>query len=71
MISNDLIKIQNEMGSQERQERSYRADDGSHYDEVADDHNDWLGVPANYSPYHPGYTTNHWLMVFRAVEAAA
>lgn len=68
MIVNDLIKIQNEMGSQERQERSYRADDGLHRDEVAEECNSWLGVPANYSPYHPGYTTKHWLMVFRAVE---
>jgi hypothetical protein len=65
------MKIQNEMGSQGRQARSDDANDGLYYDEIANDDNNWLGVPANYSPYHPGYTTNHWLIVFRAVGAAA
>jgi hypothetical protein len=30
---------------------------------------DWLAMPVNHSRYHKGYTTNHWLSVFRAVNA--
>jgi hypothetical protein len=59
------------MDSPDGQARSHLADEELQDDEVADDQNDWLGVSVNYSPYHPGYTTNHWLMVFRAVEATA
>ena len=66
---NDLLKIQNEMGLPQGQSRPLRADHELDHDEVVDDHSDWLGVPANYSPYHTGYTTNHWLRVFRAIES--
>jgi hypothetical protein len=40
-------------------------------DEVVDGDSECLGVSTNCSPYHTGYTTNHWLRVFRAVEATA
>ena len=59
------------MDSPSERERHPLGDNERHSDEVAYEQNNWLGVPANYSPYHPGYTTNHWLMVFRAVEATA
>lgn len=68
-MMNDLLKIQNEMGLPQGQSRPLSADLDSDSDEVVDYQSEWLGVPTNYSPYHTGYTTNHWLMVFRAVEA--
>ena len=68
-MMNDLLKIQNEMGLPQGQSRPLRKDHDSAYDEVDEDQSKWLGVPTNYSSYHTGYTTNHWLMVFRAVEA--
>lgn len=68
-MMNDLLKIQNEMGLPQGQSRPLLADHELDYDEDVDDQSEWLGVPTNYSPYHTGYTTNHWLMVFRAVKA--
>ena len=67
-MMNDLLTIQNEMGLPQGQSRRLREDHDLDHDEVVDDQSEWLGVPTNYSPYHTGYTTNHWLMVFRAVE---
>ena len=34
------------------------------------DQRDWLAMPVNHSHYHKGYTTNHWLSVFRVVTAS-
>ena len=68
-MMNDLLKIQNEMGLPQGQSHPPHAAHELDYDEVVDDQSEWLGVPTNYSLYHTGYTTNHWLMVFRAVEA--
>ena len=65
----DLLKIQNEMGLPQGQSRSPRADHELDDDEVVYDQNKWSGIPTNYSSYHTGYTTSHWLMVFRVVEA--
>ena len=70
-MMNDLMKIQNEMGSPKGQARAPRSDIELDDHEVVDDQSEWLGVSTNYSPYHTGYTTNHWLMVFRAVETTA
>ena len=67
---NDLLKIQNEMGLPQGQARLPRADYELDSNEVDGDQTEWLGVSINYSPYHTGYTTNHWLTVFRAVGAA-
>ena len=67
----DLLKIQNVMGWPEGQARPIRADLELDYDEVVDGQSECLGVSTNYSPYHTGYTTNHWLRVFRAIEATA
>ena len=68
-MMNDLLKIKKEMGLPKGQSSLLRADHERDDDEIADDQSEWLGVSINYSPYHTGYTTNHWLMVFRAVEA--
>ncbi len=67
-MMNDLMKIQNEMGSPKGQSHSPRSDVELDDQEVVNDQSEWLGVSTNYSLYHTGYTTNHWLMVFRAVE---
>jgi hypothetical protein len=68
-MMNDLLKIQNEMGLPQGQSRPPISDHDLDDDEVVDGQSKWLGVPTDYSSYHTGYTTNHWLMVFRAVEA--
>ena len=67
-MMNDLIKIQNEMGLPQGQSRLPRPDSEPDSDEVVDDQNELIGVSTKYSPYHTGYTTKHWLLVFRAVE---
>jgi len=67
-MMNDLMKIQNEMGLPQGQSRPLRDEHDLDHDEVVEDQSEWLGVPTNYSYYHKGYTTNQWLMVFRAVE---
>ena len=69
LMMNDLLKIQNEMGLPQGQSRPPRADRELDYDAAVDDQSEWLGISTNYSPYHRGYTTSHWLMVFRAVES--
>ncbi len=66
MMMNDLLQIQNEMKSPKGRTRPRHADNEVLDDDVSDDQYHWLGLPVNYSPYHPGYTTNHWLMVFRS-----
>ena len=63
---NDLLQIQNEMKSPKGQTRPHHADNEVLDDEVSGDQNPWLGISVNYSPYHSGYTTSHWLMVFRS-----
>ena len=65
---NDLLKIQNEMGLPQGQSRPLPADRELNFDEIVDEQNEWISASINYNPYHTGYTTNHWLMVFRAVE---
>ena len=70
-MMNDLLKIKNEMGLPKGQSSPLLADHERDYAEVADDQGEWLGVSTNYSPYHTGYTTSHWLVVFRAVEVTA
>ena len=68
-MMNDLLKIQNEMGLPQGQSRPLPADREPDFDEIVDEQNEWISVSTNYKPYHTGYTTNHWLMVFRAIEA--
>ena len=68
-MMNDLLKIKNEMGLPQGKSSPLRADHEQDYDEVAGGHSEWLGISINYSPYHTGYTTNHWLEVFRALDS--
>ena len=68
-MMNDLLKIQNEMGLPRDRSGSPLVGRELDHDEGVDDQSDWLGVSTNYSPYHTGYTTNHWLMVFRVVDS--
>ena len=71
MIALDLLKIQNTMDSSGDQARPNQEDNDLRHDEDVDDQHNWLGVPVNLSPYHRGYTTHHWLQVFRQVKATA
>ena len=65
MVSVDLLKIQNQMEAPGDHARPYHVDDELHIDEDVEERHDWAGVPYDYSPFHPGYTTKHWLKVFR------
>ena len=67
MVSIDLLKIQSKMEAPGEHARSKSADDERHNDEDVEERHDWAGIPITHSPFHPGYTTNHWLMVFRPV----
>ena len=65
-MMNDLLKIQQEMGTpQQRQIRQQTA--ACDEDEVNSwaDPNDWVADLPKFGIYHRGYTTNHWLQVFR------
>ena len=65
---NELLKIQQDMAAprqqqQQRQQKPLVDDD----DDAGDwaDPNDWLADLPKFGLYHRGYTTNHWLQVFR------
>ena len=66
-MMNELLKIQNEVGLPQGQSRPLPADHERDFAETVDEQNEWISVSTNYNPYHTGYTTKHWLMVFRAV----
>ena len=70
MIS-DLLQIQKDLGALPRKPWRRLASD-EELDELEDgyDPRDLLAMPVNHSHYHRGYTTNHWLSVFRAVIAS-
>lgn len=64
---NELIKIQNDLGKP-RQSHGQQASslvDGNEAD-VSADPNDWVAETPSFGFYHQGYTTNHWLQVFRS-----
>jgi hypothetical protein len=71
VMINDLLQIQKDLGAPQREPRR-RAASGEELDATEDgyDSRDWLAMPINHSRYHKGYTTNHWLSVFRAVTAS-
>ena len=68
---NDLLQIQKDLGSSQREPRRLLTSD-EEFDKSADgyDPGDWQAMPVNHSRYHKGYTTNHWLSVFRVVTAS-
>jgi hypothetical protein len=70
-MMNDLLQIQKDLGAPQREQRRLLASD-EELDAPEDGYDppDWLAMPVNQSRYHKGYTTNHWLSVFRAVTAS-
>ena len=67
---NDLLQIQKDLGASQREPRRRLASNEElDAPEESCDPRDWLAMPVNRSLYHKGYTTNHWLSVFRAVTA--
>ena len=70
-MMDDLLQIQKDLGALPREpRRRLTSDEESEAPEDDYDPRDWLAIPANHSRYHKGYTTNHWLSVFRAVTAS-
>ena len=66
VMMNDLLQIQKDLGSPQREPRRLpMAAEELDASEDACDPRDWLSMPINHSRYHKGYTTNHWLSVFR------
>ena len=70
VMMNDLLQIQKDLGAPPRELSKHRAsDDDIEISEGGYDPKDWLAIPVNHCRYHKGYTTNHWLSVFRAINA--
>ena len=68
VMMNDFLKIQKDLGSPQREPRRRpAADEELNVPEDGYDPRDWMATPVNHSRYHKGYTTNHWLSVFRAL----
>ena len=68
MMVRDLLQIQKSLGSPKGHPWSHDQDS----DELPEDEDEQggknlLSLPVSYSLYHKGYTTKHWLSVFRAV----
>ena len=64
---NELLKIQQDMGAPQQQQR--RQQDAGHDDGAADvpaDSYEWPADLPNFGVYHRGYTTKHWLQIFRS-----
>ena len=66
-MMNELLKIQQDMAApqqrqQQRQQEPLVDDDDAG---AWADPNDWLADSPKFGLYHRGYTTNHWLQVFR------
>ena len=66
---NELLQIQKGLGSSRGNPWPRHMDDeGLEDDEPRHVAKDWLILPVNYNLYHKGYTTKHWLSVFRVLE---
>ena len=64
-MMSELLKIQQDLGAPQQQRRQQAAaDDDGEADTLADP-NDWVANFPKFGIYHRGYTTNHWLQVFR------
>ena len=64
---NELLKIQQDMAApqhQQQQRQQKSTGDDNDAGNLADP-NDWLADLPKFGLYHRGYTTNHWLQVFR------
>ena len=65
---NELLKIQQDMAAPQQQQQQQRQQKSPGDDDDAGnwaDQNDWLADLPKFGLYHRGYTTNHWLQVFR------
>lgn len=66
VMMNELLKIQRDLGSPQQQQRQQQAavleEDAAN---SLSDPNDWLADLPKFGIYHRGYTTSHWLQVFR------
>ena len=62
---NELLKIQQDMAAPQHQQRQQKS--LGYYDDAGNwaYPNDWLADRPKFGLYHRGYTTNHWLQVFR------
>ena len=68
-MMNELMHIQKELGHSPQPRTMHRTDpDEDQRSENGYDLLDWLASPVDNSRFHVGYTTNHWLEVFRAVK---
>ena len=68
VMMKDLLQIQKDLGSPQREPRRLpTAAEELDASEDGYDPRDWLSMPINHSRYHKGYTTNHWLSVFRTL----
>ena len=67
-MMSELLKIQQDMGAPQQQQRRQQAavPDEDAADILADP-NDWVADLPKFGIYHRGYTTNHWLQVFRSL----
>mgnify|MGYP000131937260 FL=1 len=68
-MMNELIKIQQDMGSPQQQHRPQQA--AVHDEDEADisaDPNDWVADLPKFCIYHSSYTTKQWLQVFRPLN---
>ena len=65
-MMNELLRIQQDMGKPQQQQRRQQAavldEDAA---DILADPDDWVADLPKYGIYHRGYTTNHWLQVFR------
>lgn len=65
-MMNELLKIQQDMGAPQHRQRLEQAavldEDAA---DILADPNDWVADLPKFGIYHRGYTTNHWLQVFR------
>ena len=68
---NELLKIQQDMAApqQQKQQQQHQQKLSGDEDDAGNwaDPNDWLADLPKFGLYHRGYTTNHWLQVFRSL----
>ena len=70
MMMNDLLQIQKSLGFSRSDPWPRHVDDNElEDDERGRDSEELFMLPVNYNLYHKGYTTKHWLSVFRAFQA--
>ena len=72
VMMNELMQIQKDLDQPPRAPaKNLAVNKAVESPEDGYDPNDWLALPRDSSRYHRGYTTNHWLSVFRAIPSPA